>query len=262
MRRRRRRWRRCRWRAGRGTGGPGRSASSYAGPRGWPLLDVAQRNAGVQGGGDERVAESVRADPLGDAGEAGDAAHDPAGRMPFDSATAGFDEDRPLAPFPDGQIDRSGDAWRQWHRDDLGALAYHGQGAVAASWPSASMLAPIATTQQASPAGGFGDATSQPRAPLNDASMPFGRGHEVPRVVIRCTRSGAWDRVRSGLSVRVIRPSRAAGGRAARRRRLERDVSVRADWLCAQQATIQVAEARTAGPGRAIRRAVARIRGA
>ena len=42
--------------------------------------------------------------------------------------------------------------------------------------------------------------------------MPFGRGHEVPRVVIRCTRSGAWDRVRSGRSVRVIRPSRAAGG--------------------------------------------------
>ena len=92
--------------------------------------------------------------------------------------------------------------------------------------------------------------------------MPFGRGHEVPRVVIRCTRTGVWDRVRPGLSVRVIGPSRAAGDRAARRRRLERDVRVRADWLCAQQATIQVPEARTAGPGRAIRRAVARICGA
>jgi hypothetical protein len=44
-------------------------------------------------------------------------------------------------------------------------------------------------------------------------------------------------------------------------RRLERDVRVRADWLCAQQATTQVPEVRTARPGRTIRHAVAGVCG-
>jgi hypothetical protein len=36
------------------------------------LLDVAQRDPGVEGGGDERVSQRVRADVLGDPGAAGD----------------------------------------------------------------------------------------------------------------------------------------------------------------------------------------------
>ena len=46
--------------------------------------------------------------------------------------TVGVDEDRSLEPFADGQIDGAGDAWRQRHRDELAALAQHGQGAVPA----------------------------------------------------------------------------------------------------------------------------------
>ena len=44
------------------------------------FLDVAQRDAGVEGGGDERVAQGVGSDSLGDPGAAGDAPHDPARR--------------------------------------------------------------------------------------------------------------------------------------------------------------------------------------
>jgi hypothetical protein len=41
-------------------------------------VDVAQQDAGIQtGGGDERVAQRVRADLLGQPGRAGDAADDP-----------------------------------------------------------------------------------------------------------------------------------------------------------------------------------------
>ena len=52
--------------------------------------------------------------------------------MAIESLPVGVDEDRPVEPFADGQIDRSGDTWGERHRDQLAALAQHGQGAVAA----------------------------------------------------------------------------------------------------------------------------------
>jgi hypothetical protein len=41
------------------------------------FLHVTQRHTGVQGGGDEAVAQGVRTDPLRDPGAATNAAHDP-----------------------------------------------------------------------------------------------------------------------------------------------------------------------------------------
>lgn len=45
------------------------------------FLDVAERDACVEDGGDECVAQGVWADGLVDAGAAGDAAHDAAGAV-------------------------------------------------------------------------------------------------------------------------------------------------------------------------------------
>ena len=46
------------------------------------FLDVAARDAGVEGGGDEGVAESMRADLLGQPGAAGNPPDDPPGAVP------------------------------------------------------------------------------------------------------------------------------------------------------------------------------------
>jgi hypothetical protein len=46
------------------------------------LLDVAQRNPGIQRGGNERVPERVRRDGFGDPGAAGGLADDPPGAVP------------------------------------------------------------------------------------------------------------------------------------------------------------------------------------
>ena len=42
----------------------------------------------------------VRSDPLADLGSAGDAPHDPTGRVAIESLPVGVDEDRSLEPFP------------------------------------------------------------------------------------------------------------------------------------------------------------------
>jgi hypothetical protein len=57
----------------------------HAGPRvsvGGGLLNVAQRHARVEGGGNERVPQRVRADVLADPGAARDLADDPPGAVP------------------------------------------------------------------------------------------------------------------------------------------------------------------------------------
>ena len=46
------------------------------------LLNVAERHAGVERGGNARVPERVRADVLADAGAASDLADDPPGAVP------------------------------------------------------------------------------------------------------------------------------------------------------------------------------------
>ena len=61
------------------------------------FLDIAERDAGVEGSGDERVAEGVGSDALGDPGPSGDAAHDPTGRVTVDPPVVGSDEDRPFS---------------------------------------------------------------------------------------------------------------------------------------------------------------------
>ena len=96
------------------------------------FLHVAQRDPGVERGGDERVAQRVRSDPLGDPGAAGDPAHDPAGGVAVEPAAVGGEEDRSFAAFADGQVDGAGGAGRERDGDDLAALAQDGEGAVAA----------------------------------------------------------------------------------------------------------------------------------
>lgn len=50
------------------------------------LLDVAQRNTGIQRGSDEGVPQRVRSDALVDPGATSDAAHDPGGAVPVEAA--------------------------------------------------------------------------------------------------------------------------------------------------------------------------------
>jgi hypothetical protein len=99
------------------------------------FLDVTERDARVEGGGDERVAQGVRTDPVGDAGTTGDAANDATGRVPIESLTACTNEARSFAAFTDGQIDRTGSPRCQRHGDHLGALASDGERAVPALEP-------------------------------------------------------------------------------------------------------------------------------
>ena len=53
------RWRRSRWRDGRGILGPGRTASSFGDRHARRLLGVSEWDAGVEGGGDERMPQGV-----------------------------------------------------------------------------------------------------------------------------------------------------------------------------------------------------------
>jgi hypothetical protein len=90
-------------------------------------LHVAQRHPGIQGGGDERVPESVGRDGLGDLGAAGDLADDPPGAVPVEPAPVRGQERWPAGALADGQVDCPGGAWRERDGDDLAALAGDGQ---------------------------------------------------------------------------------------------------------------------------------------
>ena len=95
------------------------------------FLHVAQGDAGIEGGGDEGVAQRVRADRLVHSGASGDAAHDPARAVAVHSLTVRAQEDRSVEPFTDREVDRAGGTRGERDGDDLAALAQHGQGAVA-----------------------------------------------------------------------------------------------------------------------------------
>jgi hypothetical protein len=95
-------------------------------------LNVAQRHAGVQGGGDERVPQRVRADVLADTGAARDFADDPPGAVPVQPPPVMGEEDGAVAAFAGGQVDRPGGAGRERYGDDLAALAGNRQGPVPA----------------------------------------------------------------------------------------------------------------------------------
>jgi len=93
-------------------------------------LHVAQRHPGVEGGGDERMPERVRADALADPGVAGEATDDASGAAAVQPPPGRGEEDRPLGPLADGEVDRPGGARRERDSDDLAALAQHGEGAM------------------------------------------------------------------------------------------------------------------------------------
>jgi hypothetical protein len=96
------------------------------------LLYVPQRHPGVQGGGDERVPQGVRADVPGDPGAAGEPADDPGGAVPVQPPPARGDEQRTFGALADRQLDRPGGPRRERDGDDLAALASDDQGAVPA----------------------------------------------------------------------------------------------------------------------------------
>jgi hypothetical protein len=87
------------------------------------FLDVAERNPGVEGGGDERVPQGVRPDRLGDPGADGHPPDDPSRAVPVQPLPIGTEEDRPFQALADGQVDRPRGAGCQRNGDDLAALA-------------------------------------------------------------------------------------------------------------------------------------------
>ena len=67
------------------------------------FLHVAQRDACVEGSGDEGVPQGVRADRLFDPGAFGDAAHDSCGAVSIEALPVGAQEDRAVQSFTDRQ---------------------------------------------------------------------------------------------------------------------------------------------------------------
>ncbi len=65
------------------------------------LLHVAPRDTGIEGGGDERMAEGVRADRLVDTGLAGESSHDPPSGVAIQPPAVATQEDRTVDPFAD-----------------------------------------------------------------------------------------------------------------------------------------------------------------
>ena len=95
-------------------------------------MHVVQRHSGVQGGGDERVPQGVRADVLGDPRAAGDPADYSRGAVAVESLPVDCGEERSFGALADGQVDGAGGARGERDGDDLAALAGDDQGAVAA----------------------------------------------------------------------------------------------------------------------------------
>src|SRR3954462_9904372 len=71
------------------------------------VLHVAQRDAFVEGGGDEGGAHRVRADPLrvGDAGVSGEAAEEAPGGDPVEGGAGGGGEDGPVGALADAGVE-------------------------------------------------------------------------------------------------------------------------------------------------------------
>ena len=96
------------------------------------LLHVPQRHPGVQGSGDERMPQRVRADVLGDPGVAGNPPDDPGGAVAVQPPPVRSDEQRPFGALAERQLDRPGGSRGKRDGDHLAALAGDDQGAVAA----------------------------------------------------------------------------------------------------------------------------------
>ena len=96
------------------------------------VLDVTERDPGVERSGDEAVAQRVRRDVLGDPGRVAQAADHPGGGVAVHPLTVRPDEDRTMRAFADAQVDGSGGAWGERNRHLFAALAQDPQRAVAA----------------------------------------------------------------------------------------------------------------------------------
>ena len=86
------------------------------------LLNIAQRHPGVERRGNKRVTQRVRPYVLADPGPPGDLADDPPGAVAVQPPPACGEEDRAVAAFAGGQVDRPGGARRERDGDDLAAL--------------------------------------------------------------------------------------------------------------------------------------------
>src|SRR5262249_12787373 len=118
-------------------GGPG-PVIPHGGPRiggRGGLLNIARRDACVEGRGEECGPQRWRRYGFGDPGSAGHAADDAGGAVPVQPGPIGGKEDRAFTSFADREIDGAGGARRKRDRDDLAALSDDGQRPVAALVP-------------------------------------------------------------------------------------------------------------------------------
>jgi hypothetical protein len=109
------------------------------------FLHVAQRDPGVEGGGDERVPKRVRADVLGDPGAPGDPADGAGGAVPAQPFPVRGDEEGSFGALADNQVDRTGGARGEGDGDDLAALAGDDQGPVPAFQAQVLDVPPVAS---------------------------------------------------------------------------------------------------------------------
>ena len=107
------------------------------------LLNVPERDACVESGGDEGVPQRVRADVLGDPGAAGHPADDPGGTVPVQPVTVCGNEQRPFGSLAYRQVYRPGGARDERDGDDLAALAGDDQGPVAAMNDASNVRRPL-----------------------------------------------------------------------------------------------------------------------
>jgi len=96
------------------------------------FLDVAEGYAGVEGGGDEGVAQCVRPDGLWDPGLAGDSSDDARGGVTIESLTVESEEQRTFATLANGEVDSSSGPWCERDDDGLAALAQDRESSMAA----------------------------------------------------------------------------------------------------------------------------------
>src|SRR5262245_59025743 len=89
------------------------------------FLNIAKRDAGVERGSDECMAKGVWSDSFGDAGAAGDAAHDPRCSVTVVARTTRAEEESAFAAFAHREIDRSCGAGCERDRHDRALLIGH-----------------------------------------------------------------------------------------------------------------------------------------
>ena len=109
------------------------------------ILDIAQRDPGIERGGDERVAQGVRADVLGDPGTLSDAADDPGGTVPVQPPAIRRREQGSFGALADGQVDGAGVRGASGIVTTLPPLRVMTKVRWPRSTPSASTLAPVAS---------------------------------------------------------------------------------------------------------------------